>query len=99
MLRLRLSQFSTDFRSAIFFSTASMSSVGATIPGMGNPMGFHSFFMNSNGSGSGSDMAVPRCAMGKCEFNPNSLADAQELQHRIALGEGISIAQIDQGPA
>src|ERR1017187_1015170 len=99
MLRFRLSQFSTDFRSVIFFSTASMSSVGATIPGMGNPMGFHSFFMNSNGSGSGSDMAAPRYAMGNSEFNPNSLTYAQKLQHRVTLGECVPIAKIDEGAA
>src|SRR3990172_12954216 len=48
--RFMASQFSTDLRSAMRFSISLGSRSGAITPGMGNPMGAHIRFRNSNGS-------------------------------------------------
>ena len=49
-VRFIFSQFSTDCSSTIFFSTSSTLMVGWNMPGMGNDIGFHIFWKNSNNS-------------------------------------------------
>src|SRR5882672_703060 len=89
-LRFMLSQFSTDLSSAMRFSISSWTSVGATTPASGKPIGPQRFFRNSNGSG-GWFMSV-----GAVRAASSLLSGTQKLQHLGAARHGVLIAQIDQ---
>src|SRR6266853_4034108 len=92
-LRFMLSQFSTDFSSAMRLSTSSGMSVGAITAASGKPIGPQRFLRNSNGSGgwsmSGSGVSAAS----------SLLSRAQKLQHLGAALHGVLVAQIDQRAA
>src|SRR5882672_1534574 len=92
-LRFMLSQFSTDFSSAMRLSTSSGMSVGAITAASGKPIGPQRFLRNSNGSG-GWFMSGPGVRAAS-----SLLSWAQKLQHLGAARHGVLVAQIDQRPA
>src|SRR5439155_14343960 len=93
-LRFMLSQFSTDFSSAIRLSISSGMSVGAITPASGRPIGPQRFFRNSNGSGGWSMRLGPEVG---AAFS--LLSGTQKLQYFGAARHSVLVTQIDQRPA
>src|SRR5262245_32385566 len=93
-LRFMLSQFSTDFSSAIRRSTSLMAVVGALKPASGRPIGPQRFLRNSKGSGGGFMIGAL-----KKRIPASLLSRAQKLQQLGAARHGVLIPQVDQRPA
>src|SRR5688572_20916609 len=88
MLRFMLSHASTDFSSAMRFSTSCGSKVGTAMPGSGMPSGPHRRRNISNGSCGGVGSA-----MGAVFFQ------AEEFSHFGFPGDGVLVTQIDERAA
>src|SRR5947208_7621582 len=93
-LRFMLSQFSTDFSSAMRLSSSSRTSAGAITPARGTPIGPQRLFRNSNGSGGWSMKRGLQVRAGS-----SLLSGTQKLQHLGAVRHGVLITQINQRPA
>src|SRR4030095_91401 len=88
MLRFMLSHASTDFSSAMRFSTSCGSKVGTAMPGSGIPSGPHRRRNISNGS----------CG-GVCSAMGPILVDGEEFAHLGFARGGVLLAEGDEGGA